>query len=377
MNHTATWDETAIWSGRQTLALGRVQLEAGETLPEVEVAYETFGRLNAAKDNAVLICHALTGDAHAGGPTEEPGWWQPLIGPGKALDPERWYIICSNVLGGCNGTTGPQSPDPAQDGRPYGSRFPLITIRDMVNVQRQLVDALCIGELALVLGGSMGGLQVIEWAVSYPERVRACIPMAASGQLSALAIAYNEAMRSAIESDPAFAGGDYYGTAGPVNGLALARKIGMITYRSFSLFQSRFGHETSAADAPLGHTKFQIETYLDHQGAKLVNRFDANSYLRLIRAMDLHDIGRGRGGVEAAIQRIQSDLLWVGIDSDRLYPAEEQRAWAERILAQGKRALYREIASEHGHDAFLLEFDQINDIIIDFVGRVEGNTDGR
>lgn len=344
------------------------ELEAGGTLRQVEVAYEAYGRLNEAGDNAILVCHALTGDAHAYGAEQEDGWWQGLIGPGKALDTEAYFIICSNVLGGCNGTTGPASPDP-ETGRPYGAAFPVITVGDMVRLQRTLLQKVGVSRLALVIGGSMGGLQAVEWAAAFPEMVERCMPIACAAQLSALAIGYNDAMRTAVTQDPAWRGGDYYGSVGPVQGLALARKIGMITYRTYDLFEERFGRELQTEQGtPLPETRFQIESYLDYQGGKLVHRFDANSYLTLLKAMDLHDIGRGRGGFAAAVERMTCDLMWVGIDSDRLYPVQEQRLWAKRMREAGKPVEYREIRSAYGHDAFLLEFEQINEIVGAFLG---------
>jgi homoserine O-acetyltransferase len=342
------------------LVIPELRLESGAVLREVEVAYETYGTLNASGTNAVLICHALTGDANAA------GWWDGVLGAQKALDTDRYFLVCANVLGGCNGSTGPQSINP-DTGKPYGSAFPAITIRDMVQVQHLLLCALGVQSLHLVIGGSMGGLQAIEWAVSHPSLVRHCIPIASAQQLSALAIAYNDAMRTAVTNDPAWAGGDYHDGAGPVQGLALARKIGMITYRSYELFQDRFGRDTAPSEC------YQIESYLAHHGQKLVQRFDAGSYLCLLEAMDHHDIGRGRGGLQAALQRITAKLLWVGIDSDRLYPAVEQRACYEALRVAGVDCEYAEIASVHGHDAFLIECEQTSEIVKRFLQRVEGS----
>ncbi|MFD2169065.1 homoserine O-acetyltransferase MetX [Tumebacillus lipolyticus] len=324
--------------GCQTFRLDRFALEGGEQLRDVKIAFETYGELNARGDNAILVCHALTGDAQAG------VWWGSLIGPGKTLDTDRYYVICSNVLGGCAGSTGPRSCDP----------FPLITIRDMVHAQRRLVESIGVTSLHAVIGGSMGGLQAIEWAVTFPSFVKRCIPIATSCQLSALAIAYNHVMRTAIKSDG-------------VSGLALARKIGMITYRSFDLFQERFGRASKRPEAPLAERVFQIESYLEHMGQKLIGRFDANSYLCLLKAMDLHDVGRDRGGIEAALDRIESDVLWIGINTDHLYPAQEQRDWANRIAERGKRVIYREIESPFGHDAFLIEGEQMSRFVGEFL----------
>jgi len=364
MNHTETHETVAacIWR------VPKVELEGGGTLHEVEVAYRTWGVLNEAGTNAILICHALTGDADAFGTEEEPGWWQGLFGPGRALDPHRHFLICSNVLGGCAGTTGPASIDPGTR-RPYGSSFPTVTVRDMVHVQHGLIRSLGVRELALVVGGSMGGLQAIEWAALYPSFVRRCAVLAASAALSALALGYNEAMRMAVTNDPAWQGGDYHAGPGPVQGLALARKIGMLTYRSFELFQERFGRERvpGTATGAWIEAPFQIGSYLEYAGRKLTGRFDAGSYLCLLKAMDLHDIGRGRGGEEAALRSISCPVLWVGIDSDRLYPAAEQRDWAERLRRLGKQVTYREIQSPFGHDAFLIEWQQVESMMAGFI----------
>ncbi|ARU63355.1 homoserine O-acetyltransferase [Tumebacillus avium] len=326
------------------LVIGDLELEGGAVLPGVEIAYEAYGTKNEQGDNAILICHALTGDAQAA------AWWAPLVGPGKVFDTERYYVVCSNVLGGCAGSTGPQTRD----------NFPTVTIRDMVRAQKRLLDQLAVTRLQLVVGGSMGGLQAIEWAVTYPAFVQRCAPIAASAQLSALAIAYNHVMRSAI-------------TLGGADGLALARKIGMITYRSFDLFEARFGRELKRPHAALGETEFQIESYLEHMGQKLLGRFNADSYLCLLKAMDLHDIGRGRGGAQQALAQIQADVLWVGIDTDQLYPPQEQRTWARRLARLGKQVTYRELNSEYGHDAFLAEGEQLSLIISDFLQETGGN----
>ncbi|TCP54733.1 homoserine O-acetyltransferase [Tumebacillus sp. BK434] len=326
------------------LQIGAVELESGAVLPDVEIAYAAYGTLNERGDNAILVCHALTGDAQA------DQWWAPLIGPGKVLDINRYYVVCSNVLGGCAGSTGPKT-------RPA---FPTVTIRDMVAAQKRLLEQLGVRCLQLVLGGSMGGLQAIEWAVSDPKFVRRCAPIAASAKLSALAIAYNHVMREAIL------------IGGPA-GFALARKIGMITYRSFDLFEARFGREVKHPQAPLGETVFQIESYLEHMGQKLLGRFDASSYLCLLQAMNLHDIGRGRGGEIEALKRIEADVLWVGIDTDHLYPPQEQRSWARRLARLGKNVTYRELYSEYGHDAFLVEGEQLSALIEEFLAETGGN----
>ncbi len=349
------------------------QLESGAQLPRLRIAYETYGSLNAECANAILVCHALTGSAHAGGTPGSngnamPGWWDGLIGRGKALDTSRYFVICSNILGSCYGTTGPSSIDP-QTTAPYRMAFPAVTVRDMVRAQHQLLKALGVEALTSVIGGSLGGMQVLEWAIMYPDFVRSVIPVATSAQHSAWCIAFDEAQRLAITSDPAWQGGEYEDQ--PSAGLAIARMIAMISYRSRGSFESRFGRGLQAGDSRtespriFRHVPFsyQIESYLRYQGQKLVDRFDANSYLCLTRAMDLHDVGAGRGGTREALGSIRAPALCIGIDSDILYPASEQRLLSESIPG----GTYREIRSIHGHDAFLIEYDQLNGFIRPFL----------
>ena len=342
-------------------------LEGGGVLPSVSMAYETWGTLSAAADNAVLVCHALTGDSHAAGPAGHghptPGWWDDLIGPGLALDTDRWFVVCVNVLGGCQGSTGPSSVDPTT-GSPYGSRFGVVTIRDIVRAQRAVADHLGIGAWASVIGGSMGGMVALEWAIMFPERVRTLASIASCAQASALQIAWSGVERRAIAADPAWRGGDYYDApagGGPHRGLALAREVGQITYRTGPLLEERFGRsEVDPMDDALTlWQRFDVEGYLDHHGAKLVRRFDANSYLVLSRAMDLHDVGRGRGGVAAALARVTARCAVLSIDSDLLYPPDQQAALAAGLRAGGAAVTEATIASPHGHDAFLLEPAQV------------------
>lgn len=339
-------------------------LEQGGVLTDVWVAYETYGTLSAHRDNVILVAHALTGDSHPArhDADDEAGWWEDLIGPGKPLDTERFFIICSNVLGGCQGTTGPASLDPAT-GRPYAARFPTVTIRDMVRVQRRLLTRLGIDRLVLVIGGSMGGMQALEWAVMYPEAMRGAVVIAAPGYTTAQAIAYNAVGRNAICLDPHWQGGDYYDHLPPVHGLALARAVGMITYQSDFSMMRKFGRH-------MRHGRFEVENYLEHQGEALVRRFDANSYLCLLRALDLHDLGRGRPSYEAALARIKARLLVVGVSSDILYPPEQQRELVETARRQGVAAAYTEIASPHGHDGFLLDFHLLRPILYDFIEQI-------
>lgn len=354
-------------------------LECGAELPEVDVRVETYGELDPSGANAVLVCHALTGDAHAAthavrapgepdsGPEPRPGWWAGAIGPGRPLDPASHFVVCTNILGSCYGTTGPASRDP-RSGRRYGKAFPPVTVRDMVAVQRRVLDVLGVRRLALAIGGSLGGMQVLEWALLHPERVDAVAPIATAARHSAWAIALGELSRLAIVGDPAWRDGDY--EEQPARGLALARMVAMVTYRHSDDFGRRFGRETADGggkrfDDPFGDgsSSFQVERYLRYQGRKLVDRFDANAYLCLSRAMDAHDVGRGRGPVEEVLGSIRVPALCVGIDSDLLYPAAEQRELCRAIPG----AIYREIRSIKGHDGFLVEHGQLGEILDEFL----------
>lgn len=357
----------------------RLVLEGGGHLTSVTLAYETWGQLDASASNAVLVCHALTGDAHAadeagpGHPT--PGWWDDLIGPGRAIDTDHFFVVCSNVLGGCQGSTGPSSIDP-DSGRPYGSRFPAVTIRDMVRTQATLADHLGIERWLSVIGGSMGGMQVLEWGVMYPERVRSLVPIASTAAASAQQIAYSAVERSAIAFDPNWRGGDYYDAPpgqGPHRGLALARQIAQITYRSDIVFNERFGRGVvdPMDDQFTLWQRFDVESYLDYHGAKLVRRFDANSYLVISRAMDLHDVGRGRGGIERALRRVTCPVLTMSITTDTLYPAYQQEEIRDLLRAQGNECRHAVIESPHGHDAFLLEAEQVGEPLAEFLADVE------
>jgi homoserine O-acetyltransferase len=338
------------------------ELILGGVLREVTVAYETYGALAPARDNVVLVCHALTGDSHcaAHNDHDEEGWWDLLVGPGRPIDTDRFFVVCANVLGGCQGTTGPASPDPATD-RPYGASFPEVTIRDMVRVQKRLLEALGINRLSLVIGGSMGGAQALEWAVTYPGFADAVAALAAPGYASAQAIAYNRVGRQAVMLDPEWRGGDYYGGPGPVQGLSLARAVGMITYQSEPSMAAKFARKTRAG-------QFEVENYLDYQGQCLVQRFDANSYLCLLRALDLYDLGMGHASYRAALARIEARVLVAGVTSDILYPAYQQIELVEILKSLGVRAEYAEVDSPHGHDGFLIDFDLLKPILREFVG---------
>lgn len=344
-------------------------LDGGTTMSDVVVAYETWGTLDPDGRNALLLCHAWTGDSHAAGPDGRGhiggGWWDDVIGPGKALDTDRWFIVCANVLGGCQGSTGPASPHPV-DGKPYGSRFPVITIRDMVRAQARLADALGIDVWHSVIGGSMGGMQVLEWGITYPKRVRSLVPIATCAQATAQQIAWGAIGRRALLLDDKWRGGDYYDADpgdGPWRGLSIARMVAQVTFRSDNVFTDRFGREL-ADGATLKNgfdlwQRFEVERYLDHHGEKLIRRFDANSYLIIGKAMDLHDVGRGRNGLASAMARITAPTLTMGISSDMLYPAYQQRQIRDILATTGQRAEYVEIDSPHGHDAFLINLDQV------------------
>jgi homoserine O-acetyltransferase len=349
----------------------------------VTVAYETWGDLAADGSNAVLVLHALTGDSHVSGeagpghPT--PGWWDGLVGPGAPLDTREWYVVAPNVLGGCQGTTGPASLAP--DGRAYGSRFPRITVGDQVAVERLLADVLGIRRWASVIGGSMGGMRALEWTAGSPERVESALVLAVGAAASADQIATQSVQTLAITSDPRWRGGDYHDAApgdGPTAGLGVARRIAHLTYRSAFELQDRFGNEAQAGEDPLRDGRYAVESYLDHQADKLAHRFDAGSYVALTDAMTTWDLGRGRGGVEAALQAIDVPLVVGGIDSDRLYPIEQQRLIAE--LVPGCVDGLRTVPSPYGHDGFLVERDQVFALVAETLGLSmawAGRDDGR
>jgi homoserine O-acetyltransferase/O-succinyltransferase len=333
---------------------GPFELESGARLPSVTVAYRTWGRLDPTGDNAVLVCHALTGSA------DVDRWWGGLLGPGRALDPDRDFVVCSNVLGGCYGTTGPTSPRPRGRGR-WGADFPAVTVRDIVRVQGALLDALGVKRLRLAIGGSLGGMQSLEWALLFPERVLAIAPIAVSARHSAWCIGLSEAQRQAIYADPRWRDGYYPVGNGPETGLAVARQIAMCTYRSRASLESRFSRD----DADGGG--FAVEGWLHHHGRALVERFDANTYVTLTRAMDTHDVGRGRGGWREALATVRAPALVLSIDTDVLYPPVEQEELAAALPA-GR--LVR-LGSPHGHDAFLIEGEAVNALVSGFRKQVE------
>jgi homoserine O-acetyltransferase len=337
--------------------------EGGGALASVTVAYETWGTLDAAKSNAVLVLHALTGDSHVTGSVgpghQTPGWWEGSVGPGLAIDTDRFFVVCSNVLGGAQGTTGPSSLD--EHDRPYGSRFPVITIRDQVSVEVQLSDSLGIDVWHAVVGGSMGGMRALEWAVGVPDRIARAVVLAVGAAATADQIALSSLQVRAIRSDPNFAGGDYYGTGhAPYEGLAIARGLGQFSYRTEEEFEARFGRDAQDENNVLGSGRYAIESYLGYHGEKLAQRFDPNSYVVLSEAMNHHDVGRGRGGIAKALGAVKVPVTVGGIATDRLYPLRLQEQLVECL--SNADPLYV-VSSAAGHDGFLLEVDQIGKII--------------
>jgi homoserine O-acetyltransferase/O-succinyltransferase len=343
-------------------------LEGGGRLTPFTLAYETYGTLSENKDNAILVTHALSGDAHVAGRhaanEERPGWWDMMIGPGKGLDTSKYFVICSNVVGGCAGSTGPASENPAT-GRPYGTDFPIITIADMVNAQAMLLDHLGIDKLLAAVGGSMGGMQVLEWAISHPERLHLCLPLATAARQPTQAIAFNEVGRQAIMADPNWHGGHYYGKKPPTKGLSVARMVGHITYLSDEAMQEKFGRRlrdihdysfTFSAD-------FEVESYLRHQGLSFTNRFDANTYLYITRALDYFDLMRQHASLVEAFRDVRARFLVLAFSSDWLHPPYQLKEIVSALRATHKHVSYYEVESHYGHDAFLLEREKMEGII--------------
>ncbi len=347
-----------------------IELDCGKSLENVTVAYETYGNLNENADNAILIMHALTGDAHACGyhkGDKKAGWWDNMIGSGKAFDTDKYFVICSNILGGCKGTTGPNSINP-KTGKEWGLDFPVITIEDTVKVQKELIDRLGIKKLT-VAGGSMGGMQVLEWAIKYPEMVTNSIIIASSARLSAQNIAFNAVGRNAILSDPNFNDGNYYGKELPEKGLAIARMIGHITYLSDDAMHNKFARKLQDKDKPNFdfNIEFQVESYLEHQGQTFVNRFDANSYLYITRACDYFDIAQKYSSLEKAFEKSNSKFLIICFSSDWLFPPKQSKEIVNALMKTGKDVSFLEIQSPAGHDAFLLEFEAQTKVIKSFL----------
>ncbi|MFA6598450.1 MAG: homoserine O-acetyltransferase [Ignavibacteriaceae bacterium] len=358
-------------------------LESGETLSEVDVAFQTYGELNGDGTNAILVCHALTGNAHAAGIIDEEevenskpyeylykynkmnlhktGWWDSLIGPGKVFDTEKYFVVCSNFLGGCYGTTGPTSVN-KKNGKQYRMDFPQYSVRDMVKVQKKLLDTIGVKELVSVAGGSLGGMQALEWAVMFPDFVKSVIPIATAAQHSAWAISFNTLARQIIFNDPGWQNGNY---SEQPKGLSAARIAAMISYRAPDDFNLKFGRELNLKYKSLQGTQFQIENYLLYQGEKLIRRFDTNTYLYITNALDTHNVAAERGTIEESLNKISAKCLNIGITSDILYPPDEQK----NIAALIKNAEYQEIDSPAGHDAFLIEFEQVSDFIADFFSK--------
>jgi len=386
-----------------TASLGRVEpavvelepfeLECGVTLPDLRIAYEAYGELDSDRANAIVVFHAISGDAHAAGIAAEAGapvavdgigatergighrsgigWWDRLIGPGKAFDTDRYHVLCSNVIGGCRGSTGPSSIDP-RTGRPYGSSFPVVTVGDIVRAQRLLLDELEIETLLCVAGGSLGGMQALEWTVRYPDGVLSCVLSASTARLDTQGVALNAVARAAITADPAWRGGDYYGTGGPAAGLAVARMLGHITYLSKQSMREKFGRRLQDADDyryALDEPEFEVESYLHYQGRQFVDRFDANTYLLLSRALTYFDLGRTHGGgsLAAALEGVRARFLLLSFSSDWIYPTADSLALLDALNANGIDARHAEIDSSYGHDSFLLEDDTQREHIAPFL----------
>jgi homoserine O-acetyltransferase/O-succinyltransferase len=336
-----------------------LSLDSGATLSPVEVIYEAYGELNRAKSNAILILHAFSGDAHAAGispETGQPGWWDNMIGPGKAFDTDQYFVICSNVLGGCRGTTGPSSINPAT-GCPYGLSFPVITIGDMVRLQSMLLDAMGIARLLAVTGGSMGGMQALEWTVAYPNSVVAAIPIAATTRHSAQQIAFNEVGRQAIMADPNWNSGDYYGGELPGRGLAVARMVGHITYMSDDSMREKFGRRLRDKEAfgfDFG-VDFEVENYLRYRGHQFVGRFDANSYLYITKAMDYFDLTNGHRSLAGVLEAVKARYLVISFSSDWLYPSYQSQELVRALRSRNCDVAYVELQSNYGHDSFLVD----------------------
>ncbi|MFP3578510.1 homoserine O-acetyltransferase [Arthrobacter sp. SIMBA_036] len=342
--------------------IGSLELEAGGYLPDVVLAYETWGSLNPDRSNAVLVQHALTGSTHvARGSTDEEGWWEQLVGPGATIDTNRFFVVSINIVGGCYGSTGPSSQAP--DGKPWGSRFPLITLRDSTEAEARLADVLGIDAWHAVLGGSMGGARALEWAITFPERVKRCAVISVGAYSTAEQIAFAQSQTLAIRQDPNFNNGDYYDGPAPENGLALARRIAHITYRSALELDLRFGRQAQPKEAPLvapvlgERGRYQVESYLDHQGKKLVQRFDANSYVAITEALMSHDVTRGRGGLQQSLSRATAEFFVAAVDTDRLYFPAQSRELAAAL--PGDVAVHV-IEAPIGHDGFLTEIGQLS-----------------
>jgi homoserine O-acetyltransferase len=339
-----------------TSTFERLDLDCGVTLSPVEVAYETYGVLNADKSNAILVLHAFSGDAHAAG---EGGWWSKMIGPGQGIDTDQYFVICSNVLGGCRGTTGPSSINP-ETGEPWAMSFPVVTIADMVRLQKLLIDSLGIKKLLAVAGGSMGGMQALEWAVAYPESVTAALPIATTARHSAQQIAFNEVGRQAIMADPDWNEGNYYGRKPPARGLSVARMVGHITYMSDASMREKFGRRLRAPD------QFEVESYLQYRGSSFVERFDANSYLYITRALDSFDLTQ-RGTLPSLFEKIRTRFLVISFTSDWLYPSYQSLEVVSALRSRNCDVAYCNLTADYGHDAFFVEVQEQAELVRGFL----------
>jgi homoserine O-acetyltransferase len=339
-----------------TATFARLDLDSGVTLAPVEIAYETYGTLNQERTNAILVTHAFSGDAHAAG---EGGWWSSMIGPGKAFDTDRYFVICSNILGGCRGTTGPGSINP-DTGCPWAMSFPSVSVADIVRLQKMLIDQLGIERLLTVSGGSMGGMQALEWAVTYPDSVASAIPIATTARHSAQQIAFNEVGRQAIMADPDWNNGDYYGGRPPARGLAVARMVGHITYMSDESMREKFGRRLRRPD------QFEVESYLQYRGSQFVDRFDANSYIYITRAMDSFDLTE-RGSLASLFERIRTRFLLISFTSDWLYPSYQSQEIVSALRSRNCDVAYCNLTSHYGHDAFLVEVAEQTELVRGFL----------
>jgi homoserine O-acetyltransferase len=352
----------------QCVRFDSLSLDSGVVLPHIEVAYETYGELNDARTNAILVLHAFSGDAHAAGISHEgkTGWWDNMIGPGKAFDTDKYFVICSNILGGCRGTTGPSSVNP-ETGCPFAMSFPVITVSDMVRLQKKVIDHLGIGRLLTVTGGSMGGMQALEWAVAYPDAVASAIPIATTARHSAQQIAFNEVGRQAIMADPDWCDGQYYGKKPPARGLAVARMVGHITYMSDDSMREKFGRRFRSEAGYNFESVFEVESYLRYRGSQFVDRFDANSYLYITKAMDLFDLTNGNGTLAAAFERTKARFLVISFTSDWLYPTYQSLEIVSALRGRNCDVAFCELPSNYGHDAFLVDVAEQAEMVRGFL----------
>ncbi|KKI19956.1 homoserine O-acetyltransferase MetX [Sphingomonas sp. Ag1] len=366
-------DDQRFGLQRHVILPGPLPLDGGGQLTPVEIAYETYGTLAPDGGNAVLICHALTMDQHVAGAnprTGKPGWWTQMVGPGRPVDTDRFFVVCANVLGSCMGSSGPATINPAT-GKPFGMSFPVITIRDMVRAQAMLLDHLGIGRLKAVIGGSMGGMQALSWPATFPDRVEAAVIIASAARHSAQNIAFHEVGRQAVMADPNWRGGDYYGHSAPAAGLAVARMAAHITYLSEAGLTEKFGRKLQAREAKTFgfDADFQVESYLRYQGIAFVDRFDANSYLYITRAMDYFDLAEEHGGLLAnAFRQTHARFALISFDTDWLYPTRESRSIVHALNAAGAPVSFVELSSPYGHDAFLLDSPEMNRVVAGFMG---------